>query len=155
VRTPEENRAHVKQWREANPERAAQLKRESAARNKAHMAEYHRGYYLKNKEKKLAVSSAWYRQNKDRAKDRDMHRMYGVGKAWYDALLEKQNGVCAICGKAPITNRLAIDHNHTTGKSRGLLCLPCNGLLNRVESIPGWATKAEAYLAEHEGRDAS
>lgn len=52
----------------------------------------------------------------------------------YDKMLEKQNGVCAICGKPPIHRKLAIDHNHKTGKIRGLLCIRCNPML-------GWHEK--------------
>lgn len=40
--------------------------------------------------------------------------------------LAKQHGGCAICDRRPKNKRLAGDHNHTTGKRRGLLCFPCN-----------------------------
>lgn len=44
----------------------------------------------------------------------------------YDLLLKRQGGVCAICGKPPKKTRLAVDHDHKTGKVRGLLCFYCN-----------------------------
>ena len=46
-------------------------------------------------------------------------------------LSDAQNGCCAICGKAEalFKNRLAVDHNHRTGKVRGLLCYRCNKFL--------------------------
>jgi recombination endonuclease VII len=41
----------------------------------------------------------------------------------YDAILEEQDGVCAVCNKPPLAGkRLAVDHDHTTGLVRGLLC---------------------------------
>jgi recombination endonuclease VII len=47
-------------------------------------------------------------------------------KARYSKLLEYQNGVCAICKEAPNGKKLALDHDHTTGEIRGLLCSSCN-----------------------------
>ena len=44
----------------------------------------------------------------------------------YEALLTAQGGVCAICGKPPKTRRLHVDHDHQTGRVRGLLCFTCN-----------------------------
>jgi hypothetical protein len=61
----------------------------------------------------------------------------------YDRLLGEQGGVCAICGNPPKTRRLHIDHDHKTGKVRGLLCHRCNG------NLPAWVTPAwlrEAYM---------
>jgi Recombination endonuclease VII len=61
----------------------------------------------------------------------------------YDRLLAEQGGVCAICGATPKTRRLHIDHDHKTGRVRGLLCHRCNG------NLPTWVTPAwlrEAYM---------
>ena len=44
----------------------------------------------------------------------------------YANLLKKQKGVCAICGKPPKGLKLAVDHDHKTGRIRGLLCAYCN-----------------------------
>ena len=46
----------------------------------------------------------------------------GLPLAEYDALLVAQGGGCAICGNAPKTRRLHVDHDHKTGEVRGLLC---------------------------------
>jgi hypothetical protein len=48
---------------------------------------------------------------------------------WYEAQLARQDGHCAICPNTPKSRRLHIDHDHATGKVRGLLCFPCNRLL--------------------------
>jgi len=54
-------------------------------------------------------------------------REYGITDEDYDNLLEFQEGVCAICGKSCATGRkLSVDHDHSTGKIRGLLCNYCN-----------------------------
>jgi hypothetical protein len=61
-------------------------------------------------------------------------RMYGISVEDYERMLEEQDGGCHICGKKPEGKRaLDIDHDHTTGKVRGLLCSNHNralGLLN-------------------------
>jgi hypothetical protein len=62
----------------------------------------------------------------------DLQHMYGlrhrlgVEPEQYYQLLAAQEGVCAICGRAPRKQHLAVDHNHKTGAIRGLLCVRCN-----------------------------
>lgn len=53
--------------------------------------------------------------------------------ALYEALMKKQGGVCAICGKTNGKRRLHMDHNHRTLRIRGLLCYSCNTKLGFVE----------------------
>lgn len=53
-----------------------------------------------------------------------MWTKYRLRKEDYEALLEKQNSRCAICQIEK--SRLHIDHDHKTGKVRGLLCQRCN-----------------------------
>ena len=54
----------------------------------------------------------------------------------YDALLEFQGGVCAICGSPPKSRRLDRDHDHKSMQVRGLLCVRCN------RNVPDWVTPA-------------
>lgn len=52
---------------------------------------------------------------------------YGITLSEYDELFEKQGGVCFICGRSNLDGRrLFVDHNHSTGEVRGLLCQFCN-----------------------------
>jgi len=57
-----------------------------------------------------------------------LKRVYGITLEQYDFLLEKQKGCCAICDRheSQFKTRLVIDHNHKTGRIRGLLCNYCN-----------------------------
>ena len=77
---------------------------------------------------------------------------YGIAVDDYDKMFKKQNGVCAICGKPETkisrsgVRRLSIDHNHKTGKIRGLLCCKCNiGIGSFLESVE-FLLKAIKYL---------
>lgn len=70
----------------------------------------------------------------------------------YDALLVLQEGLCAICRKAPPERRrLAVDHDHQTGTVRGLLCSRCNLGLGYFKDDPDHLRAATAYL-ERTGR---
>ena len=66
---------------------------------------------------------------------------YGLSKPAWDARLAQQNGKCWLCDQPP----QVVDHDHTTGLVRGLLCHGCNTALNRVERL-GWVEAAKAYL---------
>lgn len=72
----------------------------------------------------------------------------------YDALLAKQGGVCAICKQLRLNSRqkhLCVDHDHRSGKFRGLLCARCNTMLRWVEndSLLLFKEQAEAYLKRY------
>lgn len=61
-------------------------------------------------------------------KKRNAHLMglYGISSAQYEELLQSQGGVCAVCGKPPVRQRLSVDHDHRSMFIRGLLCNYCN-----------------------------
>ncbi len=78
--------------------------------------------------------------------------LYGITFEEYEAMIKRQNGVCAIC-HSPETKanqyrvqRLAVDHNHETGKVRALLCQKCNGGLGCFDDDPAMLAEAIRYL---------
>jgi hypothetical protein len=81
-------------------------------------------------------------ENPDADKNRHYIRKYGISAEQYNELLELQNGVCKLCKQPehirstsasnPV-KRLAVDHDHNTGKVRGLLCHNCNVMLGQYE----------------------
>ena len=81
---------------------------------------------------------------------------YNLSMETYKQMLENQNYVCAICGK-PETSKnavgdikpLAVDHCHSTGKIRGLLCHKCNVLLGKASDDVSILENAIKYLKEH------
>ena len=77
---------------------------------------------------------------------------YGITVEDYDAMFEEQKGCCAICRthSDKFTRRLAVDHCHTTGTVRGLLCVNCNvGLGNFKDDIEN-LYRSISYLQGHE-----
>ncbi len=74
---------------------------------------------------------------------------YGLTLEQYDQMFEEQSGVCKTCGKVNRDGRrLYIDHNHETGKVRGLLCHRCNSLLGFVKDDTAILQNIIAYLKE-------
>lgn len=72
----------------------------------------------------------------ERAHDRYVQKTYGLEAGEYARLLAEQDGRCAICMKRAVRRRLAVDHDHTTGRVRGLLCYFCNKYLGIWEQDP-------------------
>lgn len=111
-----------------------------------------RAYYLSNTESCKARSAKWRKENPQEKymsnRDRVAKRR-GITLAEYNAILDAQGGVCAICLRPPGKFSLAIDHCHSTDKNRGLLCGRCNTALSLVENYPEWADRAVSYLAKH------
>lgn len=66
----------------------------------------------------------------------------------YDALVKKQNGLCAICNQPPKSRRLDVDHNHKTRKVRGLLCNRCNLAIGLFDDLVQILDQAINYLNE-------
>lgn len=114
-------------------------------------------YYRKNREKALnsakkwrqnnpekakASRRQWYLKNKYRSKEYSniaRWKSYGIRDATpkkYQALIEQQKGLCAVCGKEnPVARKLCWDHDHKSGQARGLLCHTCNYRLGHLEHL--------------------
>lgn len=73
---------------------------------------------------------------------------YGITTEEYEEMLASQDGLCAICHKPPGKRRLAVDHDHGSGKVRQLLCNICNRALANLED-PVWFAAATDYLNRH------
>jgi hypothetical protein len=91
----------------------------------------------------------WRQRNRTRRRDAETCRTYGVPKGTYIRMLAEQEGKCAICGKVPPGRPLGMDHCHTTGRVRDLLCNHCNSGLGMFGDNSELMLKAIAYLARH------
>ena len=71
---------------------------------------------------------------------------FGLRVEDYYQILSAQNGGCSACGEAPKAGKkLCVDHNHKTGKVRGLLCFPCNVSLGALKEDPNRIRGLLAY----------
>lgn len=102
----------------------------------AYFREYQKRYYARTAENKRSSF---------------LKRRYGITLTDYERMAAEQHNQCAICGIeawALRTGRLHVDHDHATGKARGLLCPKCNvalGVLEQVELVE----KAFSYLKKY------
>jgi hypothetical protein len=101
-------------------------------------------YYIDNKEEK----KEYYINNKENVRNRVLKRLYNITQEQYNELFNKQNGCCAICKKhqSILKEKLNVDHNHLTGKIRGLLCTKCNRSLGNFNDDANILDNASNYL---------
>lgn len=96
----------------------------------------------------------WVKRNPELAKRTKrkarLKRDYGLTVEQFEAMLKEQNYVCAIC-EMPFGSKTCIDHDHKSGRVRGLLCSLCNVAVERLDNITGWSNRAMNYLAKATG----
>ena len=82
--------------------------------------------------------------------NRHIKKRYNMDVSDYDKLLEEQGSACAICETTEPQGqgRFHIDHNHTTGEVRGLLCHSCNSGIGHLQDSPVILAEAIKYLVE-------
>lgn len=117
-----------------------------------------------NREKAIARVKKWqdehpeqYRKQQDDWRDsgaksrsnRKSHlkNTFGLTPEEYDQKLRRQGGVCLICQRPPAEGKmLDVDHDHATGRVRGLLCRNCNQGLGKFFESPFLMAAAVGYL---------
>jgi hypothetical protein len=137
AKDPRKWRAREKMWQSAAPEKYAALM-----------------------ERKATAQREWRLRNPDAAARIDRKKKYkqlGFTPEDYDRVYAEQGGLCALCGStgenqrhSNQTSRLHVDHCHSTGKVRGLLCFLCNSALGKFkDSIPTLLAAVE-YLKRYQ-----
>lgn len=82
-------------------------------------------------------------------RDWTLQRKYGIDLQEYERMLSDQGGKCAICDAPPNGDSLSVDHCHSSGAVRGLLCVSCNQMLGYAKDKPTTLERAIAYLARY------
>jgi len=77
---------------------------------------------------------------------------FGLTLEDYNSMFDEQQGKCAVCGRhqSELKLSLAVDHNHETGKVRGLLCSGCNTALGMLRENKNSILSMVEYLKRHE-----
>jgi NAD(P)H-flavin reductase len=110
----------------------------------------------KNREKCCKATAAWRIKHPHYERDRKWNERYGITPERYDEMVRSQNNQCAICGNVETAKhnrsnkiqKLAVDHCHSTGKVRGLLCQDCNRGLGKFHDDVVRLESAIIYLRQ-------
>ena len=131
--TKEEWASYMRNWRKKNKDKVKLSNQKQRDCRKI----YKRKYYKNNKQKVIDSRVAANRK-----------RLSGFTKEYYNGKYVEQQGYCAICGKheSEFNRALSADHNHVTGKPRGLLCGVCNTQLGKVEKVLNKDNSIQKFL---------
>lgn len=143
VQNPESRRAAKKRWEAEHPEevKAAKRRRYQARR------EYERENQRKRRAAQPEVFAEYARRRRVKAREHglDAYYKYGLTLEQRKALEAEQSHECPLCER-PLAEigRAVVDHDHATGRVRGILCVPCNSRLgwyeNRAEKVSRYIT---------------
>lgn len=105
---------------------------------------------LSKQAQKLREDPEFLAKHRMRTRRWHLKTAYGLTLDEFDKMLESQGGGCAICGKKPEAGkpktRMVVDHCHTTGKVRGILCDLCNTAIGKFQDSKELLLKAAKYL---------
>lgn len=145
----------LEQQREAyaNIPEVAERKRKASAARYEEKKEEIRAYRTSSTGRQLkAVHDAKYyakngTQHRARMKNGRFKRKYNLSTEEVDRLIAERNGLCDICHQpAKLGTRLNVDHDHTTGEFRGMLCWSCNVGLGHLGDTTERLREAADYL---------
>jgi hypothetical protein len=122
--------------------------------NKESKLQRNRKWHTENKEKVRLRNKSWQENNRDKVKHNTLMSAHGISYEKYKEMLQRQDGVCAICKKKECkivkkTGRvksLCVDHSHENGNIRGLLCDDCNVAIGKFKEDIGSLKNAIEYL---------
>lgn len=99
----------------------------------------------KNPEANREYQKKWSDRNKLQRKSAALEKRYGITLGDKEFMRERQGNRCAIC-KKPFEREPHVDHCHSTGRVRGLLCYPCNAGLGYFKDSLELFSSAMSYL---------
>lgn len=143
-----------KRWLEKNPtalERTRKHARDAYYRDRENRIDRVRKYSAANAETIRERKREYTKRTVAQRRNKRLEDMYGITAAEYDAMAAAQDGCCAICSGEPLGrgNRLHIDHDHASGKIRGLLCTRCNTAIGHLQDSPDICRAAAEYLEQN------
>lgn len=146
------NRRRAKEWALAHPERKKELYQKY--KSDASWVERHRArqraYHAANpRTEEQRIKDAVYRKEYARRTvlkrwSKRIEKQYGLTAVEWDRMLVECGGRCCLCEQPLILP--VVDHDHVTGKVRGLLCRYCNRWLGTIEKYPFMLEKISEYL---------
>ena len=147
----EQKKQYNKEYCIKNKDILSKKKKEYRIKNKDILSKKKKEYYFKNKEHILARVKNWSLNNKDRVRENQLKRDYNLTLDQYNKMFTDQKGCCKICDRhqSKLSKVLGVDHNHTTGKIRGLLCNSCNTNIGKFNEDTKILNKMIEYIKEY------
>jgi len=138
----DKKRANEKAWTLANPEKVKEAQKKY---RETHREEHSKRSSEWNKEHRAIVTK--------RAQACHFKKFYGITINEKFQILADQDGRCAVCGSGELDKigPWCIDHNHESGKIRGVLCRRCNMMLGSIGDNPAILRNMIAYLIRAQG----
>lgn len=104
--------------------------------------------YYADPEAEKAKMRERFKANPEKYKNYTLKSSYGITLEDYNKMFSEQEGCCKICNthQTQLKRKLFVDHCHTTGAVRGLLCQPCNTLLGQAKDDVEILNNAISYL---------
>lgn len=148
AKNPEKVKEKGRRYRALNSERAKEDGRKYRAANPERVKEYSKKYRAENPEKLKEDNKKYRAANREKLLSLGKEKKYGVSAKDVEQMNLTQGGACAICKVVP-KKRLHIDHDHSSGKVRALLCNNCNLALGLLKDSSIVAHAAAGYLDYH------
>lgn len=118
--------------------------KERYAKKKHDIIAYTYKYRSEHREEWIKYSAEYRKRNKEIARIKKILKTYNLTVEEYERIFSNQNHKCAICGKKDFAPK--IDHDHATGKVRGILCFTCNCALGAFNDNISLLKSAIFYL---------
>lgn len=115
----------------------------------------HGEFDFQTREGRTSYLREYRKANPEKERARNLREDFDLSLEQYQEMHDRQNGKCAICGQPETQMRdgkvraLAVDHNHTTGKIRELLCSDCNTGIGKLKEDIKILQSAIEYLKQH------
>jgi hypothetical protein len=139
--------AKGKEYYLINKEKVAARHKRYRNKNKKHISErnikYNKEHSYQQKQYRMA--------HRKTSRDYNLKKCYGITLDDYNIMFEEQNGCCAVCGihQSIFKKTLFVDHDHVSGKIRGLLCHDCNIAIGNLKDDPKLFYRAIDYLLKN------
>lgn len=147
ISNPEARKLYMQEYFKSNPEKfkldEEQMQQKNARRREryANDAEF--------REAQKAQAREWQQQNPEKSKAGRLMKTYGMSLEKFNLMMDSCNHSCEICGYQDKSKKNVfpvVDHCHTSGQVRGILCSNCNTALGKFKDSIDFLSKAIDYL---------
>lgn len=143
-------------WKRENKERVRELNRIDREKNPEKYKKWREDYEKRNRDHLRSQGKEFRERHKDRLQKKAVCKLHNIEISDYEEMVKDQENKCKICGMEETRiwkgkpMRLCIDHDHKTGKIRGLLCHSCNTGLGKFCDNTDLLERAIMYLMDNE-----